>query len=166
MKQFGIKMPNKARSQVHRLRVCPVCRLPKYRQEFRESNRQPALNTICWQCRHDDPRCVAKQLYGVNFRRYDSMFRKKFFALNKLQKAKLSKKEVKRLSITKQIEQQSAKLLRFPERVAAIISKTYSIRGDDPKVIPDDEAIMRIRDLLDGLDDTVIERNKNKRLSR
>ena len=70
------------------------------------------------------------------------------------------------MSVTKAIEQQSVRLLRFPERVAAIIGKTYTIRGDDPKVIPDDEALMRIRDLLDELDETVIERNKNKRLSR
>lgn len=159
-------MPNKARPQIHRLRVCPVCRLPKYRKEFRQSNQnRREVNSVCWQCRHDDKRCEAKS-YGVSFRRYDSIFRKKYHALNRLQRAKLSKKEVMRLSVSKQIEQQSVKLIKFPERVAAIIGKTYSIRGDDPKVIPDDEAIMRIRDLLDALDNTVIERNKNKRLSR
>ena len=93
-------------------------------------------------------------------------FVRNFTAISRLLKKKLAKKEVKKLSVTRQIEQQSVKLIKFPERVAAVIGKTYSIRGDDPKVIPDDEAIMRIRDLLDELDDTVVERNKNKRLSR
>lgn len=65
-----------------------------------------------------------------------------------------------------QVKNQAANYLRFPERVAAIVGKTYSVRGDDPKVIPDDEALTRIRDLLDELDNTLIERNKNKRLSR
>lgn len=64
------------------------------------------------------------------------------------------------------VKNQARNYLDLPEEIAKIIGKTYSIRGDDPKVIPDDEAIMRIRDLLDELDDTLIERNKNKRLSR
>ncbi len=70
------------------------------------------------------------------------------------------------MAASKEIERQSVNLIRFPAKVAAILGKTYTIRGDDPNVIPDDEAIMRIRDLLDGLDETLIERNKNKRLSR
>ena len=140
-------MPNKARPQIHRLRVCPVCRMPKYRDEFRQSNQnRREINTVCWQCRHDDKRSEAKS-YGVNFRRHDSIFRKKYHALNRLQRAKLSKKEVKRLSVTKVVEQQSVKLLRFPEKVARILSKTYLLRGDDPKVISDDIALMKIRDL-------------------
>lgn len=65
-----------------------------------------------------------------------------------------------------QVEKQAVALAKLPGKVAAIIGKTYTIRGDDPNVIPDDEAILRIRDLLDEIDDTLIERNKNKRLSR
>lgn len=64
------------------------------------------------------------------------------------------------------IDKQAVALAKLPTRIATIIGKTYTIRGDDPSVIPDDEAIMRIRDLLDEIDDTLIDRNKNKRLSR
>lgn len=64
------------------------------------------------------------------------------------------------------VKKQARDYYNLPDKIATIIGKTYTIRGDDPKVIPDDEAIMRIRDLLDELDDKIIERNKNKRLSR
>lgn len=64
-----------------------------------------------------------------------------------------------------EIKNQAANYLRFPERVAAIVGKTYAVRGDGFK-LSDDEALTRIRDLLDELDATLIARNKNKRLSR
>jgi hypothetical protein len=57
------------------------------------------------------------------------------------------------------------KLAKFPDRVAAIIAKTYAVMGDAAQ-LSDDEALMMIRDLCDELDDTLVERNKNKRLSR
>lgn len=63
------------------------------------------------------------------------------------------------------IKQQAVALRKFPERVAAIIGKTWQVRGDDAE-LADDEAVQRIRDLLDEMDNTLIERNKNKRLSR
>ena len=62
-------------------------------------------------------------------------------------------------------EDYATQLARLPDRVAAIVSKTYAVLGDD-QVIANDQALMMIRDLLDELDDTVIERNKNKRLNR
>ncbi len=63
------------------------------------------------------------------------------------------------------VKAQAASYLRFPERVAAIVGKTYATMGDGFK-LSDDEALTRIRDLLDELDETLIERNKKKRLSR
>lgn len=63
------------------------------------------------------------------------------------------------------IKAQAASFLKFPERVAAIVGKTYAVKGDDFQ-LSDDEALTRIRDLLDELDPTLIARNKNKRLSR
>lgn len=59
----------------------------------------------------------------------------------------------------------ATKVAKFPDRVAAIISKTYAVMGDGAQ-IADDQANMMIRDLCDELDETLIERNKNKRLSR
>lgn len=65
----------------------------------------------------------------------------------------------------KGVKNQAIDYMKFPERVAAILGKTYAVRGDDFK-LSDDEALARVRDLLDELDDSLIERNKNKRLSR
>lgn len=65
---------------------------------------------------------------------------------------------------TTAIKKQAVDLVRLPDRIAAIIGKSYAVRGDDATV-EDDVALVMIRDLLDQLDPTLIERNKNKRLS-
>ncbi|MGH9942464.1 MAG: hypothetical protein ACRD9R_08930 [Pyrinomonadaceae bacterium] len=61
-------------------------------------------------------------------------------------------------------EELSLKVAKFPDRIAAIIGKTYAEQGDQAK-LADDTAVMMIRDLLIELDETLIERNKNKRLA-
>ncbi len=55
--------------------------------------------------------------------------------------------------------------LKFPEKVATILGNTYSVRGDDAP-IADDEALARIRDLLDELDEQLIVKLKNKKLPK
>lgn len=62
-------------------------------------------------------------------------------------------------------EEYAKKLAKLPDRVAAIVGKTYSERGDAFE-LADDQAMGMIRDLLFELDETIIERNKNKRLAR
>lgn len=62
-------------------------------------------------------------------------------------------------------EEYAVKIAKLPDRIAAIIGKTYAEQGD-ASVLADDEALMKIRDLLNELDETLIPRNKNKRLSR
>ena len=63
------------------------------------------------------------------------------------------------------IEDRTKLILKFPDRVAAIVGKTFAVRGDDSK-LADDVALAMIRDLLESIDPTIIERNKNKRLSK
>ena len=58
----------------------------------------------------------------------------------------------------------ATKLAKLPDRIAAIVGKTYAENGDSA-TIADDEALMRIRDLLVELDPTLIQRNKNKKLA-
>jgi phosphatidate phosphatase APP1 len=62
-------------------------------------------------------------------------------------------------------EEYATKVAKLPDRVAAIIGKTGAEMGDSA-TLADDEALMRIRDLLFEIDDSLLERNKNKRLSR
>lgn len=64
----------------------------------------------------------------------------------------------------------ATKLAKLPDRIAAIVGKTHGYLGelkfdaDNPQHFLDDEALAAIRDLLDEIDQTLIERNKNKRL--
>ena len=62
-------------------------------------------------------------------------------------------------------EQYALRLAKLPDRIAAVVGKTYAEKGDAFE-IADDQAVMMIRDLLIELDETLIERNKNKRLPR
>ncbi len=160
--KLGKPNPNARRAMARPL-FCQTCAETKAAKEFRQTNRDSRLNIVCWQCRHDNRRAES-DLWRTPTRRRDSIFRRKFWAINALLKTKKTKKEVKNLK-TNELKNQSAKYLRLPERVAAIVGKTYAVRGDDFK-LGDDEALTRIRDLLDELDATLIARNKNKRLSR
>lgn len=56
-------------------------------------------------------------------------------------------------------------LAKLPDRVAAVIGKTYAVMGDGFQVA-DDQAVMMIRDLLDEGDESLIPRNANKKLVR
>lgn len=67
-------------------------------------------------------------------------------------------------------EDYAVQLAKLPDRVAAIVGKTYTELGDEhdpekPGHLCDDTAMELIRDLLMNLDSTLIERNKNKRLN-
>lgn len=64
-------------------------------------------------------------------------------------------------------EEYAVKLARFPDRVAAIVGKTFTVMGADAleRGIADDQALGMIRDLLNELDPTLIDRNKKKRLA-
>ena len=55
------------------------------------------------------------------------------------------------------------KLAKLPDRIATIIGKSVAEVGDDFSIC-DEEALHLIRNLLLELDETVIQRNKNKRL--
>lgn len=160
MKRY-VKMPNRAR-----FRKCPVCLEPKQAREYRISNRNPKRDLICWNCRKRAPQAV-KNYYGGAVKIERPVFDTKRFERNLARLAAHFAKRAERgtevnMSAT---TNQAASYLKFPERVAAILGKTYAVMGDDARM-SDDEALTRIRDLLDELDSTLIERNKRKRLSR
>lgn len=62
-------------------------------------------------------------------------------------------------------EEHAVRLAKLPERIAAIVGKTYSECGDAFEV-EDDTAIGMIRDLLLEIDPELINRNKKKKLAR
>jgi hypothetical protein len=67
-------------------------------------------------------------------------------------------------------EDEATKLVKLPDRIAAIVGKTYAVMGDawDEKKggLYDDQALIMIQDLLEEYDATAITRNKDKRLIR
>lgn len=59
----------------------------------------------------------------------------------------------------------AAKWAKFPDRVAAILAKSVAVKGDAFE-LDDAEALIMILDIINELDPTLIERNKDKRLAR
>lgn len=85
--------------------------------------------------------------------------------INKRLSYQLAAKRVRRWEAQMQEKEYAQKLVRFPDRVAAIVGKTFTCQGDDFQLC-DDEALGRIRDLIEELDSTLIQRNAHKRLNR
>lgn len=59
----------------------------------------------------------------------------------------------------------AAKFHKLPDRIAAIVGKTFAVRGD-AWTLSDDEALCRIVDELNELDERLIEQHSKKRLRR
>lgn len=79
------------------------------------------------------------------------------------QLAQLLQKRGKEVAII--AKEYAERVVGLPDKIAAIIGKTYPVMGDGA-ALADDEAIMRIRDELLELDAEIIERNRNKRLKK
>jgi hypothetical protein len=62
-------------------------------------------------------------------------------------------------------EQYAKMLQKLPDRIAAIIGKSYAEMGDSAE-FADNVALMMIRDLLLDCDPTLVERNKSKKVAR
>ena len=60
-------------------------------------------------------------------------------------------------------EELAIKMRRLPERIAAVVGKTFAIQGDEAP-LADEEAINRILGLLYEIDPQLVDRNKDKRL--
>jgi hypothetical protein len=60
---------------------------------------------------------------------------------------------------------QATDIAKLPERIAAILAKTVAFRGDAFEV-DDAEALVKIMDLINGYDPTMIERMAEKKLAR
>ena len=60
---------------------------------------------------------------------------------------------------------QATKLVKLPDRIAAILAKSVAVQGDAFE-LDDAEALVMILDIINELDPTLIERNANKKLAR
>jgi hypothetical protein len=161
---LGRKQTTRA-GYVGQTRLCPVCGERRAVKEFqirRRSERARArLNVYCNPCRLNNREGVRRffasgqPVAKVNRRELIKLMRE--LARRRIQKG--------RVGIHMTAEEYAVKAAKLPDRIAAVVAKTYAVQGDAAQ-IADDQALMMVRDLLDELDDTLIERNKNKRLIR
>ncbi len=158
--RLGRKWPQGRREMLAgRSRACVVCGGMKPPAAFQPKRRGRALNLYCNDC--------AKQ--SANVRRALQPRRSPLAdnaraihkALTRLGASQIRRKGVKGMTP----EELAVRLRKLPERIAAVVGKSYAVKGDSFE-LADDEIVGRIRDLLDELDETLIERNKNKKLAR
>src|SRR5829696_8119465 len=128
----------KARPAMARPRFCPTCGETKPARDFRQSNRNSRLSIVCWQCRHDKPNAERQLLAAPALRKRplkkQSDFRQKVFAVCRELRPKTKRREANQVAA---IKKQAVDLVRLPDRIAAIIGKSFAVRGDDA-TIPDD----------------------------
>lgn len=143
--------------------ICPQCGEKRFKRDFKlKSGRVVKICKVCRKAK------IANKVVKPSDK---SEFERHLLTICRLLKAdyiqqKTKGKEVRNVGkVTAQARNYASGLTSLPDKIAAIIGKTYLMRGDDPKTMPDDEAIIRIRDLLEEIDPKIIERNKNKRLS-
>lgn len=162
---LGRKRTARAGCTGQQTRLCPVCGERRAVKEFqirRRSQRQRGrLNVYCNPCRLNNREGVrrffssGKPVAKVNRREVIKLMRE--VARRRIQKGRV------RIHMTP--EEYARWLAKLPDRVAAVIGKTYAVMGDGFQVA-DDQAVMMIRDLLDEGDESLIPRNANKKLVR
>lgn len=143
-----------------RLRLCPACGERKMPGAFQFRKKFRVLGIVCAECWRERPG-EARRLLRV------AMPLMKFHrrAIIEFLRARAQRRIEKGKEVKWMPEEYAVKVAKLPDRIAAIVGKTFAEMGD-AATIADDEGLMKIRDLLLELDDTLIERNKNKRLLR
>lgn len=155
--------------RAHALRLCVVCGERKDWPLFQPKRKRRALNLYCNQCGKENPEGVRAALSPqplpvVN----EENLRAAFEALRRRVELWIKQgKEVKGMNDETGMtpEQYATKALKALDRICSILGKTYAEMGDASE-LPDDQALMMIRDTALDVDRTLIERNKKKRLSR
>ena len=142
--------------------VCGVCGHTRRRRDFTATKGQTTPNPFCNAC-FSFIKSEARQWQPESPRPAPMAHRRAAYQtlLERARRAQLKGKEVNGLSQ----EEYTIKVVKLPDRVAAIVGKTCAVMGDAEE-ISSSEAVVRIVDLLNEIDETLIERNKRKRLQR
>ena len=143
-------------------RLCPVCGQRRPVDDFRLKRRRRELNLFCNGCRLSDKEGVRRFLRAGRTLAPPPARRKELLLLLR---EVACRRILKGRRVQMSADEYAVKAVKLADRIAAVVGKTYAEMGDAAQ-LADDEAIMRIRDYLLELDETVIERNKNKRLAR
>jgi hypothetical protein len=168
LRNLGKKHTHRALRDQYRL--CPACGLRKPPLEFLSKPRSRVLDLLCVLCRAENPG-ISQSFFHIEQPK-PSLLEEHRTAIIELLRERARRwiakgKEVKGMGAERgrTPEEYAAKYIKTLDRIAAIVGKTYAEMGD-AAVIADDEGHMMIRDELNELDDTLIERNKRKKLKR
>jgi hypothetical protein len=146
-------------------KVCPGCGRSKRHIEY--LSRRGPIHEKCAECR-------GREFEVRELERHREIYRRKHPDFRPHLKRKAAMELVRRLAerrlqkgkgVSLMPEEFAVRLAKLPDRIAAIVGKTYSEKGDSAE-LADDTAVGMIRDLLNELDDRLIPRNKKKRLSK
>lgn len=140
------------------LQICIVCHEPRGAKKF-QAGKQKYL--YCAECRRNKKDTI-KSLFRDH--RPEDARRKK---LNTEICSEIAHRRFlkKREGVGMDEKVYATRLAKLPDRVAAVVGKTHAFMGDRFQ-LADDEAVMKIADLLHELDPTLVKRNGHKRLSR
>lgn len=155
-------------------RECSVCELPKPAASFRQVIGRVTTEACASCCDLRDevsgapdplgPAAIAEFCLRVATKRFDALAHARATARTMLLPRNGSQKK-KESALAKDPKEYAARLQKLPDRVAATLAKTYAVKGDAFE-LADNEALIMIMDLINGLDSTLIERNTNKKLAR
>lgn len=148
------RMPSYQHNKHRNGHNCEICRAQKPKSVFRIHG---VLHRFCIACWKDKRPKVRRWVSRFAHRSYIRRWADSIVIQAILRKVR------KGVITTAQAEEKATKMLKLPDRIAAILGKTFVVRGDD-FTLEDDVALMRIRDLIDEIDPKAIQRNKNKRL--
>lgn len=166
---LGRKIPAARRAARNAPRLCIACGLYKPADDFFMGKRVRALGLICRQCRDEDKeiegKCLQPPLSKLSLYRPQIIQFLRRLAHRRIMRGKEVRNPLGKVMTP---EEYAVKVAKLPERIAAIVGKTYAEKGDvwdDEKDLCDSEAVMAIRDLILEIDETLIARNKHKRLT-
>jgi hypothetical protein len=168
-------LTRRQRSATQPVDRCAICRfsVSRFDPAVREVFYRGVKYSVCGPCRRRYSHAISQiASSGVRFRFVEKSEIPKppaeiwnqFFRVYKVLLLHKECEEKRQKEVNWVIEEMTKKLVKLPGRVAAIVRETYSVVGDDFK-LTDDEALIRIRDLLEEIDPEIIKRKKKKRLT-
>lgn len=163
------------RRQRSAARYCPQCSICRYRvSPFDPGAGEAAFRGIrhfvCGPCRARYSHSLSQiEHFGFRFRFVErSEIPRRpdlpgFAQIYKLLLLAKERQEIRQKEVNWMAREQTENIIKLADRVACIVSKTFAVQGDEA-ALTDEEALIRIRDLLEAIDPQIIERNKKKRL--
>jgi hypothetical protein len=158
---------------------CSICQFPSSRFDPARRTvigRRGNQMIVCGMCRAKYSHIVSQLAWcGLRYRfverheipRGPARYRAAFPRIYKLLLLAKERQILLRKEVNWMPEETARKILNFPKRVAEAMKGTYAICGDDATV-PEDVALLKIKDLLEELDPNIfrdLRRRQKKRLS-